>query len=180
MFTIDNSVMLLVDVQGQLAQLMYEKEKMVKGLEAMIQGMKVLGVPIIWMEQIPSKLGPTSEPIAALMNGQALPIEKSSFSCCREPGFMDQFKALGRNQVLITGIETHICVFQTGYELMELGCQVQVAADCVSSRTRENREIGLSRLAQAGAQITSVEMAFFELMKEAKGDTFKQVVKLIK
>ena len=179
MFTIDNSVMLLVDVQGQLAQLMYEKEKLFKGLEAMIQGMKVLGVPIIWMEQIPSKLGPTSEPIAALMTGQS-PIEKFSFSCCREPGFMDQFKALGRNQVLITGIETHICVFQTGYELMEQGCQVQVAADCVSSRTRENREIGLSRLAQAGAQITSVEMAFFELMKEAKGDAFKQIVKLIK
>ncbi len=176
--------MLLVDVQGQLAQLMYEKEKLFKGLEAMIRGMKVLGVPIIWMEQIPSKLGPTSEPIAALMTGQApvgqLPIEKSSFSCCGEPGFMDQFKALGRNQVLITGIETHICVFQTGYELMKKGCQVQVAADCVSSRTKENREIGLSRLAQAGAQITSVEMAFFELMKEAKGDAFKQIVKLIK
>ncbi len=179
MFTIDNSVMLLVDVQGQLAQLMYEKEKLFKGLGAMIQGMKVLGVPIIWMEQIPSKLGPTSESIASLMTGQ-FPIEKFSFSCCKEPKFMEQFKALGRNQVLITGIETHICVFQTGMDLMAKGCEVQVVADCVSSRTRENKEIGLARLASGGAQITSVEMAFFELMKAAKGDAFKQMVKLIK
>ncbi len=179
MFNVDNSVLLLVDVQGQLAQLMHEKEALFKNLEAMIQGMKVLGVPIIWMEQIPSKLGPTTEQIAALMEGETA-IEKFAFSCCGEPEFMTRFEALGRNQVLITGIETHICVFQTGMDLMAKGCEVQVVADCVSSRTRENKEIGLARLASGGAQITSVEMAFFELMKAAKGDAFKQMVKLIK
>ncbi len=179
MFNVDNSVLLLVDVQGQLAQLMHEKEALFKNLEAMIQGMKVLGVPIIWMEQIPSKLGPTTEQIAALMEGET-PIEKFAFSCCGEPGFMSRFEELGRRQVLITGIETHICVFQTGMDLMAKGCEVQVVSDCVSSRTRENKEVGLARLANGGAQITSVEMAFFELMKAAKGDAFKQMVKLIK
>ena len=82
--------------------------------------------------------------------------------------------------MLLTGIESHICVHQTGYELLNQGYQVQVAADCVSSRTKENKEIGLGRLVQSGGQLTSVEMIFFELMQEARGDKFKQMVKLIK
>ena len=179
MFTRENAVMLLVDVQGQLAQLMHEKETLFNRLETLIQGMKILDVPIIWMEQIPSKLGQTTERIAALMEGQS-PIEKFSFSCCGEPKFMAQFEALDRNQVIMTGIETHICVYQTGIELMEKGCEVQVVSDCVSSRTVENKEVGLSRLERAGAGITSVEMLFFELLKAAEGDAFKQIVKLIK
>ncbi len=178
MFTIDNSVMLLVDVQGQLAQMMYEKNELFVSLELMIKGMKILNVPILWMEQIPSKLGPTIGQISCLMEGT--PIEKFSFSCWKEPEFKKAFKALGRNQVLLTGIETHICVYQTGYELLNKGYQVQVAADCVSSRTKENKEIGLQRLVQSGGQITSVEMILFELMQEARGDAFKQMVKLIK
>ncbi len=179
MFDPKNCVMLLVDVQGQLAQLMHQKDALFNNLEALIKGMKVMDIPIIWMEQIPSKLGPTTERIAALMEGQS-PIEKFSFSCCGEPEFMKAFDALGRKEVLITGIETHICVFQTGVELMDKGCKVQVVSDCVSSRTPENKQVGLDRLARAGAEITSVEMAFFELMKAAEGDAFKQVVKLIK
>ncbi|MCP4553019.1 MAG: hydrolase [Bacteroidetes bacterium] len=179
MFTIDNSVMLLVDVQGQLAQMMYEKNKLFASLELMIKGMKILNIPILWMEQIPSKLGPTIGQISCILEGN-VPIEKFSFSCWKEPEFIKKFKALGRNQVLLTGIETHICVYQTGYELLNKGYQVQVAADCVSSRTKENKEIGLQRLVQAGGQITSVEMILFELMQEARGDEFKQIVKLIK
>lgn len=179
MFTVDNSVMLLVDVQGRLAQLMPEKEALFSNLETMIRGMKILGVPIVWMEQIPSKLGPTTERIAACMDGQS-PIEKFTFSCCGEPEFMARFGALGRSQVLITGIETHICVFQTGVELMEKGCQVQVVTDCVGSRTKENKDIGLNRLAAEGAGITSLEMAFFELTRAAQGEAFRQMVKLIK
>ena len=179
MFTIDNSVMLLVDVQGQLAQLMHEKDKLFNSLELMIKGMKILNVPILWLEQIPSKLGLTIGQISCLMEGEN-PIEKFSFSCWKEPEFKKKFKALGRNQVLLTGIETHICVYQTGYDLLSQGYQVQVAADCVSSRTKENKEIGLQRLTQSGGQITSLEMILFELMQEAGGEGFKQMVKLIK
>jgi nicotinamidase-related amidase len=178
-FTIGKSVMLLVDVQGQLAQLMYERDKFFASLELMIKAMKILNVPVLWMEQIPSKLGPTIGELSCLMDGAA-PIEKISFSCCKEPGFMNQFKALGRSQILLTGLETHICVYQTGYDLLNQGYQVQVAADCVSSRTKENKEIGLSRIVQAGGHLTSVEMILFELMQEASGEAFKQIVKLIK
>lgn len=179
MFTIGKSVMLLVDVQGQLAQRMYEKDKLFASLALMIKAMKILNVPILWMEQIPSKLGQTVGELSCLMDG-ATPIEKVSFSCCKEPEFMNKFKALGRSQVLLTGIETHICVHQTGYELLNQGYQVQVAADCVSSRTKENKEIGLGRLVQSGGQLTSVEMILFELMQEARGEKFRQMVKLIK
>ena len=91
MFEIDKSVMLLIDVQGQLAQLMYEKDKLFNSLGIMIQGMKTLGVPIIWMEQIPKNLGPTTEVVAKYMTDEE-PIEKFSFSCCNEPKFMDEFK----------------------------------------------------------------------------------------
>ncbi|MBU1342808.1 MAG: hydrolase [Proteobacteria bacterium] len=179
MFAIDKTIMLLIDVQGQLAQLMYEKENLFKSLEIMVQGMKILKVPIIWMEQIPKKLGPTIEDVSKYLEGEE-PIDKFTFSSCGDPRFMDKFKRAGRTQVLLTGIETHICVFQTGYDLIEQGCQVQVVSDCVSSRTKENKDIGIQRIVQSGGQVTCVEMAFFELMREAAGDKFKQIVKLIK
>ncbi|WP_300463492.1 isochorismatase family protein [Desulfobacula sp.] len=179
MFAIDKTIMVLIDVQGQLSQLMYEKEKLFGSLEILIRGMKILGVPIIWMEQIPGKLGPTTEVISNCLTGQT-PIEKFSFSCCGEPQFMDTFNRAGRTQVLLTGIETHICVFQSGYDLIQNGCEVQVVSDCVSSRTRENKDIGIQRIVQSGGQVTCVEMVFFELMRAAQGDPFRQIVKLIK
>ena len=179
MFDKDKTIMILIDVQGQLAQLMYKKEKLFKSLAIMVQGMKILDVPIIWMEQIPKNLGPTIEDVAKYMTPEK-PIDKFTFSCCGDSRFTDKLKKSGRTQVLLTGIETHICVFQTGFELINQGYEVQVVSDCVASRTKENKKIGIKRILQAGGQITSLEMAFFELMKEAKGDQFKKLVKLIK
>ncbi|EMS79244.1 isochorismatase family protein [Desulfotignum phosphitoxidans] len=179
MFSIDKTVALLVDVQGKLARMMCDKETLFDSLEIFIKGMKILGVPILWMEQIPSKLGPTVDEIQQLM-AEETPIAKDSFSCCNEPGFMEKFEALSRSQVLVTGIETHICVFQTARDLVVKGCDVQVVSDCVSSRTQENKAVGLQRIVQAGAQITSVEMIFFELLQRAKGDHFRQIISLIK
>jgi len=179
MFAIDKTIMLLIDVQGQLAQLMYEKKELFASLKIMIQGMKILGVPIMWMEQIPGKLGPTTEEIAKFMTDEK-PIDKFSFSAWGEPRFKEHFKKAGKTQVLLTGIESHICVFQTGFDLIQQGCEVQVVSDCVSSRTKENKEIGIQRIVQSGGQVTCVEMLLFELMQAAKGDKFKQIVRLIK
>ncbi len=179
MFEVDKTVMLLIDVQGKLAQLMYEKEKLFRSIEILIQGMKILGVPIIWMEQIPKNLGPTTESISKHMKGDRA-IEKVTFSGCGEPKIVEKFKKLGKTQVLLTGIETHICVFQTGYDLIHQGCDVQVVTDCVSSRVKENKDIGIQRLVQLGGTATCVEMVLFELMRAAKGDKFKQIIQLIK
>lgn len=179
MFFLDNTVLVLVDVQGRLAQLMFEKDKLFKSLETLVRGMKILDVPVIWMEQIPSKLGPTIGFLSELLKGEH-PIEKSSFSCCSEPRFMDRLIGLGKKQVLICGIETHICVFQTAHDLLEKGYEVQVISDCVGSRTLENKQVGLDRIRGKGGQVTCLEMAFFELMKKAQGETFSQMIKLVR
>ncbi len=179
MLTIDNTVLLLIDVQGRLAKIMYESDKLFSALETMIRGMKILGVPIIWMEQVPESIGPTIEQIALLLPDSE-PISKNTFSCCANQEFMDKFDSFGRSKVLLTGIETHICVYQTGIDLIKAGYDVQVVDDCVSSRTKRNKEIGIERIRQAGGAVTSNEMVFFELMKAAKGDNFRQIVKLIK
>ncbi len=181
MFSCNQTVLLVVDVQGRLSRIVQDSASVLKNLEILIKGMQILDVPILWTEQIPSKLGPTVEEIRKEMAGtKVAPIAKDHFSCCSEPVFMEQFTALNRKQVLITGIETHICVFQTTHDLIQNGCEVQVVSDCVSSRTRENQHVGLQRMRQCGAHITSVEMALFELMKRARCDQFKQIVPLIK
>lgn len=179
MFSIDKTVVVLVDVQGNLARMMCDKETLFDSLRIFLTGMKILGVPIIWMEQIPSKLGATVDEIRQLLSEES-PIPKESFSCCKEPVFMDTFNNLSRNQVLITGIETHICVYQTARDLVLNGCEVEVVSDCVSSRTQENKSLGLQRIIQAGARITSVEMIFFELLERAQGEHFKKIIRLIK
>ncbi|MFO7749467.1 MAG: hydrolase [Desulfobacteraceae bacterium] len=179
MFSTDNTVLIVIDVQGKLAQLMHDRDKLFSSLETIIKGMKILDVPIILLEQIPKNLGGTIKEVADLLP-ETPPIAKHTFSCCNNEAFMERFNSLGRNQVLLTGIETHICVYQTGVDLLKEDYEVQVVADGVSSRTAENRKIGIDRLKQAGARVTSTEMILFELMKAAEGEAFKEIVKIIK
>ena len=179
MFVLDDTMVVLVDVQGQLAQLMHEKESLHRSLEILVQGAKLLGVPIVWMEQIPSKIGPTLECLSRHLGGQS-PIAKHSFSCCGEPEFLRALEELDRKQVVLCGIESHICVFQTAHDLLAQGYEVQVLEDCVSSRTRENKEVGVNRIRQLGGEVTSVEMFFFEMMRDTENKAFRDVVKLIK
>jgi nicotinamidase-related amidase len=180
MLNVDNTALLVIDVQGKLAQLMHQKESLFANLEKIIRGAQVLEVPIIWTEQVPEKLGQTTPAIAELLVNSAEPISKASFSCCGVQPFMAQLQALDRRQTLMTGIETHICVYQTAVDLLDMGYEVQVVADAVSSRTAENRQIGLDRLNEAGAIITSTEMALFELLRIAEGDKFRQITKIVK
>ena len=175
----DETVLVVVDVQGKLATLMYEKEKLFRNLQILIRGARILDLPIIWTEQYPKGLGPTIPEIGSLLDGLT-PIEKIDFSCCGESRFMTKLNAINRNQVLICGIETHVCIYQTTLDLIKLGHEVQVVADAVSSRTRENKEIGLQKMAAAGAAITSVEMLLFELLRAAGTDEFKAISNLLK
>ena len=179
MFTIDNTAFVLIDVQGKLATLMHEKDALFDNLVRLTRGILALKIPILWTEQIPEKLGPTIPELTALLSGVE-PLPKSSFSCCGDPAFNDRLKALDRGQVLLAGIESHVCVYQTAAHLRERGYEVQVAADAVSSRTRSNRRIGLERMRAAGAELTSVESALFELMQDAKHPAFREVVAAVK
>jgi nicotinamidase-related amidase len=179
MLNIENAILTIIDIQGKLAHAMYEKELLFKNVQKLIKGMQVLGIPIIWMEQNPKGLGPTIPEIADLLSGNQ-PISKMSFSGCRNDRFLQELKTLNRKQVLISGIETHICVYQTAADLLDLGYEVQVVTDAVSSRTIEDKKIGLEKMKDSGVIMTSVETALFELLKVAEGEQFKDILKIVK
>ncbi|MFH1980593.1 MAG: hydrolase [Pseudomonadota bacterium] len=179
MFTIEKAVLLIVDIQGKLAHSMHEKELLFKNVQKLIKGIQALGVPILWVEQYPQGLGPTIPEIAALLP-TVQPIGKMSFSSCRNDGFVQALKACNRKQVLVAGIEAHVCVYQSAADLVAMGYAVQVVSDAVSSRTLENKKIGLERMKDAGVRWTSVETALFELLQVAEGEPFREIIKIVK
>jgi len=178
MLTRQNAVLMVVDVQGKLARLMHEADALFDHLSRLVRGAKVLGVPVLATEQNPAGLGPTVEEIRPLLPAQ--PIPKTAFSCMGEPAVVEALEATGRPQVLLAGIETHICVYQTARDLLAGGREVHVAADAVSSRTPRNREVGLAKMQAAGAEITSVETALFEMLEAAEGPAFKRILEIVK
>lgn len=179
MLTLDNTVFLLVDVQGKLAHSMHAKDNLFKNLKKLIKGMRVLDIPILWTEQNPKGLGPTVPEVAALLpDVQALP--KYSFSCFKNKEFRHALEALNRTTVVVGGIETHVCVYQTVRDLALAKYSVQLVADAVSSRTSENRQIGLEKCASSGAEITSVETVLFELLEVAEGYRFKEILEIVR
>ncbi|MDX1523371.1 MAG: hydrolase, partial [Anaerolineae bacterium] len=168
MLNIDNTILLVVDVQGRLAQVVDQPAQVQANVERMIRGAQVLGLPILWTEQVPEKLGPTVPELAELLVESSPSISKSSFSCCGAEPFMAALTAAGRGQVLLTGMETHVCVYQTALDLLNLDYEVHLVTDAVSSRTPENKTLGIERMQAAGATLTSTEMALFELLRVAE------------
>ncbi|MDM8542090.1 hydrolase [Desulfococcaceae bacterium HSG7] len=179
MLTKENTALLVIDIQGNLAKAMDEQEMLYKNTRIMIQSAQILGLPIIVTEQLPDKLGPTIPEIAELLP-DAAPVVKSAFSCCGEPAFMTQLNALTQSQILVTGIEAHICVYQTTVELIQNGYEANVVTDCIGSRQNANKVAGIDKMKDAGAKLTASEIAIFELMKVAQGDAFRQIVRLLK
>ena len=179
MLKIKNTALLIVDIQGNLAHSMHGKELLFKNVQKLIKGIQILGIPILWVEQNPRGLGPTIPEIADILSN-IQPISKMSFSSCRNDRFLKALNALNRKQVLIAGIEAHVCVYQTAAELVDIGYDVQVVTDAVSSRNMENKEIGLQRMRDSGVSLTSVETALFELLKVAEGEQFREILKIVK
>ena len=166
-------------MQGKLAQLMHGKEALFKNIQILVQAAKVLDIPILWCQQCPAALGPTVPEIAELLTDHE-PINKSAFSCCGDETCNSRLNELARDQVLLCGIETHVCIYQTAADLLRKGFRVDIPADAVSSRTLENKQIALQRMAAEGVNISSVEMALFELLRTAEHPKFRQIAKLIK
>jgi len=171
--------LVVVDVQGKLAQSMFDKERLFDNIQILIKAAKILGIPLIWCQQCPQALGPTVPQIAELLT-ESEPIDKSSFSCCGDDNFNDKLRALGRQQVLLCGIEAHVCIYQTTIDLLRKDYVVDVIADAISSRTLENKQLAIQRMVSEGAHISSTEMAIFELLKTAEHAKFKQIAELIK
>jgi nicotinamidase-related amidase len=179
MLEIKKSSLVVVDVQGKLASLMYDRDALFKNIRILIQAAKILDIPILWCQQCPEALGPTVSEIAELLTDNE-PINKSSFSCCGDEQFISKLSSINRSQVLLTGIETHVCIYQTAANLKKKGFVVNVIADAVSSRTLDNKQIALSKMQMLGINISTTEMALFELLKTADHPEFKQIAKLVK
>ena len=169
----------VIDVQGRLAAIVFETEELHKNVVRLIEGVKLFDMPIVATEQVPDKLGDTSPDVAAALS-DAPRLVKDTFSCYPTDVIREAYEATGRKQVIVCGIECHVCVWQTVRDLLGAGYEVQVAVDAVSSRSPVNKEIALRRMERAGALLTTTEMALFELQYDCRGDRFRQIARLVK
>ena len=179
MITPHNSVLALVDIQVKLAAVMHRREELIRRLIPLIQGCRRLEIPILLAEQNPERMGTTLPELKSLIPDiPALP--KLTFSCWRDPGWNAALKTLGRDRVLLAGIESHVCIAQTAADLAAAGYAVEVVVDAVSSRTPADLAIGLEKIKAAGAALTGVESVLFELLGTAQHPAFKDILRLVK
>lgn len=176
----NDAVLVVIDVQEKLCRAMDEKvlERLTTNIGILQEAARELGMPQVATEQYVKGLGET---LCVLKDRLAEPaIEKMTFSCCGETPFPDRLKALGRKQVIVTGMETHVCVLQTVLELLDAGFVVHLVRDAVMSRRKDNWFVGLETARAAGAVITSTEAALFQLLKVAGTEEFKKLSKLVR
>lgn len=173
------SVLLVVDVQARLAPAIDDATAAVDNNRRLLLAAQRLGVPVVVTEHYPKGLGATVEALQPHLAGATV-IEKIHFGATREPGFVERLRQLGRPQVILTGMETHICVLQTGLGLQQAGFELALVADASSSRTPANREAGLARLRQHGAEIVTTEMVVYEWLERAGTEDFRALLPLVR
>ncbi|MBI1783517.1 isochorismatase family protein [Candidatus Sumerlaeota bacterium] len=176
----DDSVVMVVDIQERLLPAIHEHERMSAQSAKLIQGARVIGVPIIWTEQYKKGLGETAPAIKEAIGGAAEPLEKMTFGCLDYEGIKRAFDALHRHTLILCGIEAHVCVLQTALKGLDDGLRVVLAEDAVSSRKPADCGAGIARMYKEGVVPATVEMLLMEWMKVAGTDTFKKVLPIIK
>ncbi len=169
----------MVDIQERLVPAIVDRERMVAEAVRLVRGARALGVPVFATEQNRKGIGATVSEVAEAIPAFA-PFDKLTFSACGVPEFVGALRAGAIRDVLLCGIETHVCVCQTALDLIGLGFRPFVVADAVSSRTAENRRLGIDRMRQAGVTIVSTEMALFELLERAGTDDFRSILRLVR
>ena len=179
MLSTDNTLLLLIDFQTRLMPAIDHHEELAEKAETMIRGCRMLDVPILTTQQYTKGLGDT---LPALKNalGEFREIEKITFSCYRNPEFIAKLEETGRKNIVVTGIEAHICVQQTVLDLLENGYSVYVIADCIGSRSAKDLACAEIRMQQAGAVITTMESVLFEFMVSADHPKRKEISNLVK
>ncbi len=175
----EKSVGLVIDIQERLYPHMDQKEVLLGKSIVLLEGLKVLEVPILLTEQYPKGLGHTIEQVRLALEDLS-PIEKIAFSCCDEPAYLEKLSRAVHSNVIICGIEAHVCVLQTVVDLLGMEYQPVVVADCVSSRNPEDKKVALERMRMEGAIITTCESILFELARVAGTDEFKAISRLVK
>lgn len=170
----------VIDVQEKLLPMICGADAVAFGVMYMIDAARAIGIPIVYTEQYPKGLGATDADVLSCIGGGATRFEKTEFSACAPEAVREHVVNSGRRQIIVVGIETHICVQQTVLELLRRGCSPYVCADAVGSRHDLDYDVALLRMQQAGAVVTTVESVIYELMHDSGHPAFKKVVALIK
>lgn len=174
-----DSILLIVDIQERLAATMDMRDAVIKNCLHLIELAKMQNIPVLLTEQYPKGLGQTAGEIREALTVYQ-PVEKVAFDCCGEPAFMNSIKALNKKTVILTGMETHVCVLQSCVSLLEKGFNVHLVQDAVCSRTKDNWQVGTEFMRDAGAIITCTETVLFQLLKVAGTEEFRAISKRIK
>ena len=171
--------MLIIDVQESFRKAMPDFPNLTRDISILVEVSKILKMPVLVTEQYPEGLGRTVPELTACL-GPHERFEKKTFSCCQQDQFRTMLNAVGRKQVIVTGIECHVCVSQTVHDLLVLDYSPHLIVDAISSRVAKNKEIGIEKMVGAGAVLSSLETAIFELLVEAGTENFKAIQRLIK
>ena len=174
-------LLVIVDVQNALMKQMDQEvgKKVVRNIQTLLAFAKEMAIPVLITEQYPKGLGKTVPEIKTELEG-IVPIEKLSFSCCGVKTFNEKLDQSGRKQVILMGVETHVCVLQTADDLIQKGYRVHAVADAICSRRKLDWEIGLRWMEKKGAMISTTEIIAFRLLKEAGTEEFRKLSKLLK
>ena len=177
--TKENTAALIIDIQERLVPAMFEKETLIKNCSTLIEGLAALNIQMVVTQQYTKGLGETAEEIKAVIPDFAF-IEKRDFSCCDEPAVMEKLESLNTKNIIICGIESHVCVLQTAVDLKAAGYNPVVVMDCVSSRVQQSIELAKERFRHEGILMTSYESILFELTRSSEAPEFKAISKLVK
>lgn len=180
MLNIQDSLVVIIDVQEKLTQASKYGQETAINTAKLVKSANILSIPIILTEQYPAGLGHTVQEVKNELTSDNFITEKTSFSAMNEPEFVNKIKNSGKKQIVICGIETHICVLQTAAELLNEGYEVYIVKNACASRKKEDYKTGLELLKQYGAKITNLEVTLFEWLKTSKHQNFKEIQALIK
>ncbi|MBU1099258.1 MAG: isochorismatase family protein [Bacteroidetes bacterium] len=175
----ENTALLIIDIQERILSVIHENERVLENTLKLIKGFKAMNLPIYYTEQYPKGLGPTSPKLLAELEGNVA-IQKMSFSCHGAGKLFEELRGKGLTQVVVAGIECHVCVQQTVFDLLENDFQVNLAADAVSSRRIIDYDTALDRMRSNHAEITTTESILFELLEVCGTDIFKAVSRIVK
>jgi nicotinamidase-related amidase len=176
----DDAILIVVDVQERMMPAIARNAEVIDNVLRIINGCRALEIPMLVSEQYSRGLGATIPEVREAMGDWYHPVEKMSFSACGELRFLQKLESMGRKTTLVCGVESHVCVYQTALDLRQLGYDVEVVSDAVGSRAEHNYRLGLEKLTRHNIEVTSVEMALFEMMQRADIDEFKAVSNIVK
>lgn len=176
----DDAMMVVVDMQEPFLRNIWQREHLIKNVSILLEASKLLRVPIVPTQQNTARMGGFVPELAMRLPKECVPFDKMCFSCVGDDVALSEIQRSGCKQIILCGVETHICISQTAHDLIALGYQVHIIADAVSSRRQSDWEIGLSRMEKAGGIVSSTETAIYELLGEAGTPEFKAVLQLIK